>query len=322
MTGEGMDVPLTDDGASVADDAGALDAARRQDDLVLLTTPAIRARRHPRAIAGMWAWEAVLALLVGWPAAGLAHAAWSGDAHGDAPLWAPGGHALADWLWRDQHALASLSHEVVLVLIVGAAAGLVPMAALLVALAYATRDRLPPGFARCMAAGFRAFRPMIVLLALATLLQALTLGVGALVAGGVEHGTHGWLGEARAQQLEALVFLVFLVAASLLGVAHDLGRAAVVRFKVGGIRGFALGARTLRLYPVSTWWSWAWRALASLAPILAVAAVAGRIGGEGGVALVFLFVMHQAVVAARVALRASWLARALRAVDAALRRAL
>jgi hypothetical protein len=306
-----VDVPLVDDAA---------ESARRQDDLVLLTTPAIRARRHPRAIAGMWAWQTVLALLVGWPAAGLAHAAWSGDAHGDAPLWAPGGHALADWLWRDQHALTELSHGAALVLVVGAVAGLVPVAALLVALAYATRDRLPPGFTRCMAEGFRAFRPMIVLLAMATLLQALTLAAGALVAGGVEHATHGWLGEARAQQLEALVFLVFLAAVSFVGVAHDLGRAAVVRFGVGGIRGFALGARTLRLYPVSTWWSWAWRALASLAPVLAVAAVAGRIGGEGGVALVFLGVMHQAVVGARVALRASWLARALRGVDGTLRR--
>ena len=39
------------------------------------------------------------------------------------------------------------------------------------------------------------------------------------------------------------------------------------------------------------------------------------------VGLAFLFLLHQSVVVARVALRASWLARALRGVDGALRRA-
>jgi hypothetical protein len=299
----------------------AADSGRRQDDLVLVTTPAVRARRHPRVVAALWAWQTVLALLVSWPTAGLARAAWRGDAGGDAPLWAPGGHALVDWLWHDLHGLHAAASGAGLVLLVGAVAGLVPMAATMIALAYATRDRKAPGFARSVSGGLRAFPPMLLLLVIAGVLQALVVGVGALLGYLIEGWAHAGMGEARAEQLEGVVLLLFLGLGSAVGVVHDLARAAVVRFKVTGPRAFALGARTFRLSPLALWWSWAWRALASLAPVLAAAAVAGRLGGRGGVYLVFLFVLHQCVVVARVALRTSWLARALRGVDGALRRA-
>jgi hypothetical protein len=297
-----------------------VDSARRREDLVLLTTTAMRARRHPWAIVAMWAWQTALALFVGWPAAGLAHAAWSGDPHGDATLWAPGGYALVDWLWHDARGLSELGHETLLVLVVASVAGLVPTAAAMIAIAYVTRDRKAAGLVRSLAGGMRAFRPMVLLLALVTFLQALVVGAGAVLASGVEGWVTASAGESRAQQIEGLVLLVFVGLASGLGVAHDLARAAVVRFRVGGLRAFALGAKTLRLYPLSLWWSWAWRALASVAPVFAVGAVAGRIGGKGGFDLVFLALMHQAVVFVRVALRQSWLARALRGVDGALRR--
>ena len=296
------------------------ESSRPKDELVLVTTPAVRARRHPRAIAAMWVWQTVLALLAGAPAAGLARAAWRGDVDGDAPLWAPGGHALLDWLWHDSHGLRAALNGAELVLALGAVAGLVPMAAMMIALAYATRDRKAAGFARSVAGGLRAFPAMLLLLVLAGLLQGLVVGTGALLAHLVEAWAHSRMGEARAQQLEGVVLVLFLGLGSAVGVVHDLARAAVVRFKVRGFRAFALGARTFRLSPVSLWWSWAWRALASLAPVLAAAAVAGRLGGRGGLGLAFLFLLHQSVVVARVALRTSWLARSLRAVDGALRR--
>jgi hypothetical protein len=302
------------------DDTGGRSLRAAADDLVLVTTPSMRARRHPRAIAAMWAWQAVLALLVSWPTAGLVSSAWSGDPHGDAPLWAPGGHALLDWLWHDSRGLASTVHAAEIVLVVGSIAGLVPMAALMIALGFATRDRNAVGFARCLYGAARLFPSMLLLGVLYGLLQGLVVGVGALLAHGVAAWTHETLGEARSQQLAGVVLVLFLAAASAVGVMHDLARASVVRFKVRGVRGFALGARTFRLAPLSLWWSWAWRALASIAPVLAAAPVAGQLGGRGGFALMFLGLLHQAVVAARVGLRASWLARALRAVDGTLRR--
>lgn len=303
---------------AVDDDA---DSGRPRDDLVLVTTPAVHARRHPRAIAAMWAWQTVLALLVSGPAAGLARAAWRGDAGGDAPLWAPGGHALLDWLWHDAHGLRAAVSGAEIVLALGAVAGLVPMAAMMIALTYATRDRKATGFVRSVAGGLRAFPRMLVLLLVAGLLQGLVVGAGALLAHLAEAAAHAGLGEARAQQLEGVVLVVFLGLGSAVGVIHDLARAAVIRFKVKGLRAFVLGARTFRLSPLSLWWSWAWRALASIAPVMAVGAVAGRLGVRGGFGLAFLFVLHQSVVVARVALRTSWLARALRGVDGALRRA-
>ena len=47
------------------------------------------------------------------------------------------------------------------------------------------------------------------------------------------------------------------------------------------------------------------------------AVVASKIGGRGGGALLALTAIHQLVVLTRVALRASWLAKALRLVDKA-----
>jgi hypothetical protein len=293
------------------------DAAAPQE-LVLVTTASMRARRHPRALLAVWAWETVLALLASWPAASLVRAVYGGDPRGDAPLWTPGGHALLDFALHEQHGLRGVTTGATLVLVIGAVAGLVPMTALMTSIAYATRERRAAGFVRSITEGLLRFRPMLVLLVIALLAQGLAVGIGAGLGSLVESWAHG-MGESRADQLEGLVLALFLLIASALGVAHDLARAAVVRFHVRGLRALMLGVRTLRLSPLPLWWSWAWRALASVAPVLAVAAVAGRLG-HGAAALFFLLVLHQSVVLARVALRASWLAKALRAVDGALRR--
>jgi hypothetical protein len=293
------------------------DAATPQA-LVLVATASMRARRHPRAVLAVWAWESVLALLASWPAASLVRAVYGSDPRGDAPLWTPGGHALLDFALHEQHGLRGVTTGATLVLVIGAVAGLVPMAALMTSIAYATRDRRTAGFIRSVTEGLRHFRPMLVLLVIASVAQALVLGLGAAAGSLVDSWAHG-MGEARAEQLDGLVVALFLLVASAVGVAHDLARAAVVRFDVRGARAVMLGVRTLRLSPLPLWWSWAWRALASVAPVVAVAAVAG-VGGHGAAAFVFLLVLHQSVVLARVALRASWLAKALRVVDGALRR--
>lgn len=304
---------MTETGLAYRATGPAIGGDRPGDELVLLVPQAMRARRHPRAIAGVWAWETVLALLASGPTAVLARAA----GHGDGPLWTAGGHALLDWLWHDIHGLRALLSGAEMVLVLAAIAGLVPMAALMAALTYARRDRRAAGFVQSLAAGSRAFPPMVLLLVLVEVLQALVVLAGGGLAFAVERWAHAGLGEARAEQVEGAVFLLFLTAASLVGVMHDLARAAVVRFRVTWIRALGLGARTLRASPVVLWWSWAWRALASVAPVLAVSAVASKIGGRGGFALGFLFALHQSVVGLRVGLRASWLARALRAVDRA-----
>ena len=287
--------------------------------LVLLATDAMRARRHPWAVVALWAWQTTLALVASWPAWSLVGATWGGDARGDAPLWDPGGRALLDTAWRDQHGLRAVLGAATLALIVGAVAGLVPTAGAMTATAFGTRERTRIGFVRALVAGLRSFRGMFVLLLVVSFVQAVVVGAGWGLSSLVEAWTGGSLGEARSQQLGGLVLLLFALAASAAGVVHDLARASVVRFSVRGWRGLVLGVRAYRTAPLSLWWSWMWREGASIVPVLLAAAVAGRFGGQRGSALFFLFVLHQAVVGARVALRLSWLAKALRTVDGALR---
>src|SRR5262249_35300877 len=85
--------------------------------------------------------------------------------------------------------------------------------------------------------------------------------------GGGTGGRADRVGEARAEQLGWLTALLFLFVATVVGVAHDLARAAAVRFRVRALRAVQLGLNTLRRAPVSVTFSWAWRALASIAPI-------------------------------------------------------
>ena len=290
-------------------------------ELVLLTTQAMRARRHPGVVALLWAWQSALAVLVAWPAASLALATYGDGTAGDGALWASGSRGLLDFVTRNGPGLRAVAGDALAVLLFAAVVGLVPMAATLTALAHATRDRRSVGLAPALGEGLRLFPAMALLLAVASVAQGLTLGFGAAAGAVVEAWVHASLGEARAQQLEGLVLLSFLGLASVIGVAHDLARVAVVRFQVRGWRGVLLGARVLRIAPLSACWSWAWRGAASLLPVVAAAWVTGHLGGRTGTPLVAVFVLHQAVVVSRVALRTSWLACALRTVDTTLRRA-
>jgi hypothetical protein len=200
------------------------------------------------------------------------------------------------------------------VLAIAAVAGLIPMAALMVSLAYATRDGRGIGAARTLAAAVRAFRPLAVLLALMVLLQGLVLGLAVLLAVGTEAWTHGLLGEARAQETAIVLFAILGLGVAALAVVHDLARAAVVRRGLGAMHALFVGAEAFRRAPAPIAWSWAWRSALSLGIVAAVALVADRLGGQGGIALVGLALLHQGVALSRVALRGSWLARALRSV--------
>lgn len=286
-----------------------------RDDVVLVTTPAMCARRHPWAVVGMWTWQSLLALLASQPAAALAGAAYGGAPGGDAPLWEPGGHALLDWLWHEAHGVSAVVRGAEAALVIGWAAGLVPLAAMLFTMAHATRDWRNVGLARSVSAGLRAFRPFLVLAVVVGVTWTIVAGLGAGAASLAQMLAGASLGEARAEQLALLVALAFLAPASCVGVVHDLARAAVVRFRLRGLRALVAGARVFSAAPASLWWSWAWRACVGIVLVLVAAGVANRLGGRGGAALAALALLHQAVVLARVALRASWLGSALRRVD-------
>ena len=275
----------------------------------------MRARRHPWALAGLWGWQSALAVAVSWPAASLVGLTYGAGPHGDGPLWGGGGHALLDFLWHDARGLAPITAAAEIMLGVAATVGLLPTAAAMVAIAYASRGRRAAGFVRSMGAAARAMPSLLWLLVVVGLAQAATVGLGALIAAGAQAWfSDGW-GEERADRVGFAIGVVFAIVASGLGVMHDLARAVVLCSRATGPRALVVGARMFGRAPLPLWWSWAWRALTSLAPVLAAAAVATRVGGRGGGALILLALLHQGVVVSRVALHTSWLAKALRSVE-------
>jgi hypothetical protein len=293
------------------------DSAEQAPALVLLANDAMRARRRPSAIFGVWMWEAAFGLLLALPFVTLVDALYGRHPRGDAPLWQPGGLPLLDLLVHVQNVRAPLVTEAMLVLTFAVILGLLPNGALLASIAFTTRDLRAPSLRQALARAYPAFAPMALVLACVTAVQLL-LGFGAWRLGAwVEDTTYDRLGEARAEQLALLAGALVLAVAGAAGVVQDVARAAIVRFRVTGFHALRLGFGTLRRAPAGLMWSWAWRALAAIVPLAFGSLVAERIGGKAGGALFALAAIHQVVALARVALRASWLARAMRAVDAA-----
>jgi hypothetical protein len=81
------------------------------------------------------------------------------------------------------------------------------------------------------------------------------------------------------------------------------------------LRGVSVALRTSRRALGQASLAWVARAAAGAALIAIGYLATQSLGGHGGVALVALFMLHQGIVLGRVALRASWLARALALVS-------
>lgn len=304
-----MTVPSAPD-LDVYQDA-RVDGPRPSIELLPVSNDAMRARRHPRAIALVYLFEALSALVVAWPASSLVGSFYGDHARGDAPLWAPGGAELLD-LGTRAHPTPVVAAALLVALFVSFA-GLVPMAALIGSIAFATRERGSPPMHLALARAMAVFPRLALLQVVVVFVQAVLVAIGAASSATSSSAFSGDLGEARADQIGWVALGIFLLLAAALGVVHDTARVAVVRFRVGILRALRIGFTCFRRAVLL--WSWGWRALAALVLVALGSMVAARLGGAGGAALLALMAVHQAIVLARVALRASWLARALRAVD-------
>lgn len=284
------------------------------DDLVARPTDAILARRHPWVVVGLWAWQTVLAAGVGWPAASLVCASYGACSAGDALLFEPGGRALLDFVWRGARNLATLTTTTEIVLAVGIISSASTSAAAMVAIAYARNGRRTAGALRSLLGALRATPTLWFVGVVVAVAQGCLLAFG----GGALAIADGWLessiGLARTQQLDVAIGAVFVLAATGIGVVHDLARAAVVRLEVRAANALVLGATTLGRNPLSVWWSWAWRASAGIVPAVACVLVTTALGGRSGWSVLLIAFLHQSAVLSRAALRTSWLAHALRLV--------
>lgn len=288
----------------------------RVDRLLLLPNHAMRARRCPSAIAALWAWQAVLGTALAWPFAAIVRSAYGSHPRADAVLWEPGGLTLLDLVVRRLPALGALLDHALAIALFALVLGLLPASALLACIGFTTPDRKPPPFRDALALAIPAFVPSAVLFVTALLFEA-SLAAAALAAARLaEDGFERTLGDVGAGCIALGLFAVGGAVAAVAGVLQDAARAAVVRFSVGARDGFRTAFRALATAPVALLWSWAWRALASVVPVVFGGLLAGRLGGRGGGYLIVLLGFHQLTILVRAALRASWFARAMRAVDA------
>jgi hypothetical protein len=239
-------------------------------------------------------------------------AAFSGHPRGDAVLFDDGGWALLALRSAWDKASPAFFGLLFIVTIVGAVAGLAPLSALLTSISHATPDMRAPRVRHLAPYVAATFAPLVYLLALGSALELSLLAVAAFAFGATREALEPKYGDARADQIAALACLAVLFITAIAAVLHDLSRAALVRYRAGTFAAIRAALGTFRRVAFRVLWSWMWRAGASLALVLGVAAIVPRFGARGFIVVALL---HQLVAIARVSLRASWLARALRAVD-------
>jgi len=300
-----------------------------------LAPRSIHARKRPVAIAFVFVMELAWALVVATPVHAWARRVWGGHPDGDAVLFAPGARELMVWLGQNDAALAVTARTTIVLLAIGAVLMQLPFGALVASLAFgrevrtedADGERVHLGAPRLRGAlqiGVSAFLPLAVLFVLGSVASLIVLLLGGLAASALDHTLTEALGDARSFTVRVVLFAMFAAVAAVIGVVVDLARAAVVRESglsaASGtaspawnvmLRGVRIALKTSRSSLGRATLGWTGRTVVGIA-LLAIGYVAAdTFGGSGGLSLTLLFGIHQAVVLGRVALRASWMARAL-----------
>lgn len=279
----------------------------------------IRARERPRAIILVYLWELAWALLVAAPLHAWAKRSWGAHPDGDAVLFRAGARELSAWVGSADEAGSVVVRMTFLLLLVGTIIGQVPLAALVAALIRRIRAT------QALSIGVRAWIPLIGVLVLATFVELLVVGGGMFAATAADHALRDRMGDARAFGVRLAVLAFFFLVAALVGIVADLARVSVARDVAeqdpdaeprSGLAVLRSSLRiafsTMRHRFGSAFMGWTWRTVVG-AMLLGLAwTIGSMVGGRGGIVLLLLFLLHQGIVFVRTALRASWLAHALR----------
>lgn len=298
--------------------------------MIALAPAEIRARKRPLAVLFVYGAELAWALVVATPAHAWAKRVWGAHPDGDSVLFRASGRELLVWLGQTDAGMAVTTSTTLFLLVLGAVLMQLPLGALLSSLAFSRGDGAEANGGRslrpveALRAGIGTFMPLSGALALGAVASTVVVAIGVMASSAVARGFAGPLGDARAFQLRLATLGLFLGLAAIIGVVVDLARAAIAREAGLGaaagksapgwsvmLRGVkvALGASRRDLLRATA--AWASRGAVGLALVAVGFVAAASLGGRGGTALVALFVVHQLVVLGRVALRASWLSRAL-----------
>jgi hypothetical protein len=293
------------------------ESVRKDTRLLLVSNDAMRARRRPLTVLVYYTYQLALSALLAWPASRALAKVFGGHPRGDGVLFDAGGWALLAIRTPYGRVSPAVSGALLLATVLGAVLGLVPLAALLTSISHATPDARAPRPRHLAPYVVATFQPLLKLLAIGSALELSLLAIAAWSFGAVRDAAEPRWGDARADQIGALCCALVLLLAAVVSVLHDVARAAAVRFRSGALAAVRSALLTVRRSPVRVLWSWAWRAGASVVAVALIALVVPHLGARGVASVLAIGLLHQLVVIARTSLRASWLARALRAVDAA-----
>ncbi|MCL2724431.1 MAG: hypothetical protein FWD69_08340 [Polyangiaceae bacterium] len=283
----------------------------------------IRARRRPGAIVLVYLWQLALGLIIATPVHAWAESVWGAHPEGDAVLFRPGARELLTTIGDIGPALAIATRTSMLLVVASIVLGQLVLGALLASLALGRGPAgIAPRPAQMLRAGAAAWVSMMILLVVAAIGQGIIVSVGFFVSGLLNRALVSRLGETPAFVVGAVALAIFALIACIVGVVFDVARAAAVRessLAGSGVsnllitrRAMSAAFRVARRSLVPAIIAWGWRAVLAIAVLGPGYAASSVLGGKGGIALVALFTVHQLVVLARTALRASWLARATR----------
>ncbi len=265
-----------------------------------------RARERVGTILAIYAVHLAIAVAVVGPMVGVLSSETRRLGRGDAVLFDPGGLFLLEAVRRHAETWLGMLPVCAWIVVLTSYFGLLPLGALV----HALNRRGRVTVAELTGAAGRYFARYSVLWCLALLAMGAVAGITslALLAMPVQRGT------GSVMVVAGVLVLLGLATVGALGIVHDLARAAAVRFDLGAERSLRVGMQAMAEQPLRIAFAWGWRAAMASAWIAAAAFVCGRASLSTRLDVLAVFVVHQFVAAVLVALRASWLARALRFV--------
>lgn len=273
----------------------------------------IRAARRPGVIAFTYVLRAAFGLVLAWPACELFARAAMAHPREDSILFDPGGLYLVEAFRLGRGALAGAVRGMSLTAAMIFAFGLLPLGALLYALGRGGAIRA----ADLAAAAVRFFGRFAVLLVVATLGMAFAAALSFALGGAIRSTFAPGLSDPAGDALVAGAWLVGSVLVAVIGVVHDLARAAVTQRDLAVMDAVLLATRAAAARPAAAFFGWAWRAATGSVLVALAAFAAASVGNDRFAALGGTIFVHQAAVLGIVALRASWLACAIRLSEAA-----
>jgi hypothetical protein len=252
-----------------------------------------------------------LALALAWPVARLLADGATAHPRGDQVLFEPGATYLVEAFRLQRASLTDVAEGSVLAILVASYLGLLPLAALMHALAHTGKVTFP---SLAGAAG-RFFAPFSLLLGLALLATALFGFVPLAIGGLLDEKIKNLLNDRDYDIAHAAFRVIALIVACLVAVVHDLARAATVSREIPALPAAILAARVFRASPWRAVGEWGIRCGTGIFLVVGAAYLTYRSGISTGWRFAFVTVLHQGIAFSLVLLRSRWLAAALRLVD-------